>query len=330
MKFRSKNLLVTGGAGFIGSNFINYLLKKYNEISIYNLDLLTYAGNLDNTSNFINNPKYIFIKGDICDKTIVQNIFDKYKIDGVINFAAESHVDNSINNPEKFIRTNVNGVFNLLSCAYTNWMNKPFEIKSEYRNSRFHQISTDEVYGSVLNGSFDEESPYQPNSPYSASKASADMIVRSFNKTYGLNTSISICSNNFGKNQHKEKFIPTIIENLINNKPIPVYGNGENIRDWICVKDHCEAIDKLFNKSEIGSTYNVGGNNEISNMNLINITYNILSNFKKIDKKIEFIKDRFGHDFRYSLNTQKIKDDLNWTPQSNFKIELENYIKELL
>ena len=186
MKFRSKNLLVTGGAGFIGSNFINYLFKKYNEINIYNLDLLTYAGNLDNTSNFINNPKYTFIKGDICDKTIVQNIFDKYKIDGVINFAAESHVDNSINNPEKFIRTNINGVFNLLSCAYTNWMNKPFEIKKEYRNSRFHQISTDEVYGSILKGSFDEESSYQPNSPYSASKASADMIIRSFNKTYGL------------------------------------------------------------------------------------------------------------------------------------------------
>ena len=330
MKFRSKNLLVTGGAGFIGSNFINYLLKKYNEINIYNLDLLTYAGNLDNTSNFINNPKYLFINGDICDKTIVQNIFDKYKIDGVINFAAESHVDNSINNPEKFIRTNINGVFNLLSCAYTSWMNKPFEIKKEYRNSRFHQISTDEVYGSILKGSFNEESPYQPNSPYSASKASADMIVRSFNKTYGLNTSISICSNNFGKNQHKEKFIPTVIENLINNKPIPVYGNGENIRDWISVYDHCSAIDILFNKSDFGSTYNVGGNNELSNINLINIVFEILKKYKNINKNIEFVNDRFGHDFRYSLNIKKIKNDLNWFPGTNFKIQLENYIKELL
>ena len=211
MKFRSKNLLVTGGAGFIGSNFINYFFKKYNSTNIINLDLLTYAGNLDNLNNISNNPSYTFIHGDICDKKLVDDIFLKYKIDGVINFAAETHVDNSIKKPDIFIKTNINGVFNILQIAYKYWMNKPFKIDTGFELARFHQISTDEVYGSIESGSFTENSRYSPNSPYSASKASADMLVRSFNKTYGLNTTISICSNNFGPNQNAEKFIPKII-----------------------------------------------------------------------------------------------------------------------
>ena len=266
MKFSSKNLLVTGGAGFIGSNFICYLLDKYSDINIINLDLLTYAGNLKNLKTIQDNKRYKFIQGDICDEKLLENIFSEFNIDGVINFAAESHVDNSIIKPEIFIKTNVNGVFNLLNCAYNYWIDKPFKVKKGFELARFHQISTDEVYGTIDKGSFTEENKYAPNSPYSASKASADLIVRSFNKTYGLNTTISVSSNNFGMNQNKEKFIPKIINRLKNNESIPVYGNGENIRDWIFVNDHCIAIDLIFNNSDSGSTYNVGGNNELSNM----------------------------------------------------------------
>ena len=284
MKFRSKNLLVTGGAGFIGSNFINYLLKKYDSLKIYNLDLLTYAGNLENTNLFKENPNYFFIKGDISNEGLVQSLFDEYEIDGVINFAAESHVDNSIVNPEVFIKTNINGVFNLLNISYKNWMSSNFKLKNKFKHSRFHQISTDEVYGSIIDGSFSEKSQYRPNSPYSASKASADMLVRRFNKTFGLNTTISVCSNNYGKNQNKEKFIPTIINSLINGKSIPVYGDGLNVRDWINVKDHCEAIEKVFNNSSSGETYNVGANNEISNLELIDKIYFDLKKKFKIEK----------------------------------------------
>ena len=324
MKFRSKNLLVTGGAGFIGSNFINYLLKKYDSLKIYNLDLLTYAGNLENTNLFKENPNYFFIKGDISNEGLVQSLFDEYEIDGVINFAAESHVDNSILNPEVFIKTNINGVFNLLNISYKNWMSSNFKLKNKFKHSRFHQISTDEVYGSIIDGSFSEKSQYRPNSPYSASKASADMLVRSFNKTFGLNTTISVCSNNYGKNQNKEKFIPTIINSLINGKSIPVYGDGLNVRDWINVKDHCEAIEKVFNNSSSGETYNVGANNEISNLELIDKIYFDLKKKFKIEKKIKFIDDRFGHDRRYSLSTSKIFNDLNW--EAKYKMEIDEIL----
>tara|TARA_B100002052_G_scaffold238237_1_gene222027 strand:- start:33482 stop:34456 length:975 start_codon:yes stop_codon:yes gene_type:complete len=324
MKFRSKDLLVTGGAGFIGSNFINYLLKKYDSLKIYNLDLLTYAGNLENTNLFKDNPNYFFIKGDISNEGLVQSLFDEYEIDGVINFAAESHVDNSIVNPEVFIKTNINGVFNLLNISYKNWMSSNFKLKNKFKHSRFHQISTDEVYGSIIDGSFSEKSQYRPNSPYSASKASADMLVRSFNKTFGLNTTISVCSNNYGKNQNKEKFIPTIINSLINGKSIPVYGDGLNVRDWINVKDHCEAIEKVFNNSSSGETYNVGANNEISNLELIDKIYFDLKKKFKIEKKIKFIDDRFGHDRRYSLSTSKIFNDLNW--EAKYKMEIDEIL----
>ena len=328
MKFISKNLLVTGGAGFIGSNFINYFLNKYNDTKVINLDLLTYAGDLDNLKNIKNNSRYKFVHGDICDKELVDQIFLEHKIDGVINFAAETHVDNSILNPDIFIKTNINGVFNLLNIAYKFWMDNPFKVKEKFKLARFHQISTDEVYGSIEEGSFSEQSKYSPNSPYSASKASADMIVRSFHKTYGMNTTVSISSNNFGPNQNNEKFIPKIIKFLRSNKPVPVYGNGTNIRDWIYVDDHCKLIDIIFNKSVSGQTYNIGGENELTNLKLIDSIFEILNNSKEYnyDKKINFIIDRYGHDKRYSLNIEKIKKDFDWKTNSHFIKNLKNII----
>ena len=329
MKFRSKNLLVTGGAGFIGSNFINYFLNKYCDTKIINLDLLTYAGTLDNLRYVESNPRHIFVHGDISNEKLVDEIFNKYKIDGVINFAAETHVDNSILNPDVFIKTNIYGVFNLLNIAYKYWMKTPFKRRKGHELSRFHQISTDEIYGSITKGSFDEESSYNPNSPYSSSKASADMLVRSFNKTYGLNTTISICSNNFGPNQNIEKFIPKVINCLLNDKLIPVYGNGKNIRDWIYVKDHCIAIDKIFNKSESGEKYNVGGKFEKTNLELIDIIQNLMSKDYKIEKKIEFVQDRFGHDYRYSLNLNKLENNLSHKIKCNFVKSMKEYILTL-
>ena len=326
MKFKCKNLLITGGAGFIGSNFINYFLSKYNDTNIINLDLLTYAGNLENTSSFSSNPNYKFIKGDICDPVLVKEIFNHYKIDGVINFAAESHVDNSIKNPDIFIKTNIEGVFNLLNVCYKKWMDGPFNPKSNNKGFRFHQISTDEVYGSIKNGSFTEKSKYSPNSPYSASKASADMLVRSYNKTYGLNTTTSISSNNFGPNQNNEKFIPKVIESLRNSKPIPVYGDGLNIRDWIYVEDHCKAIDIIFRNSTDGNVYNVGGKNELTNLELIHLISKIIKTKTKAKKIINFVKDRYGHDKRYSLNIDKIEKDFNWKPTNKIEDYLSNQI----
>ena len=320
MNFRANNLLVTGGAGFIGSNFIEYILEKYQKINVFNLDLLTYAGNLKNTSQFCDNPRYTFIQGNICDYSLLKKLFSENKIDGVINFAAESHVDNSITNPEKFIETNINGVFNLLTVCSETWMNSPFNVKSEYLEARFHQISTDEVYGSIMKGSFNEESNYNPNSPYSATKASADLLIRSFNKTYGLNTTISLCSNNFGPNQHKEKLIPKVIDLIKNNNAVKLYGDGTNIREWVYVKDHCTAIDKVFNFSKVGEKYNIGSGFEISNIDLIKYIYSL----SKTEEKIIFVEDRFGHDFRYSLNSSKIKKDFDWKTKFNLFDYLSN------
>ena len=330
MKFNSNNLLVTGGAGFIGSNFINYFLDKYDDTNIINLDLLTYAGDLNNLKNVEKNSRYKFIHGDICDKKLLENIFLKNQIDGVINFAAETHVDNSIVNPDAFIKTNINGVFNLLNIAYRFWMSKPFNVKKNFKLAKFHQISTDEVYGSIDKGSFNEKSNYSPNSPYSASKASADMIIRSFNKTFGLNTSISISSNNFGPNQNAEKFIPKVINSIINNEPIIIYGDGMNVRDWIYVNNHCKAIDIIYNRSESGKIYNIGGENEITNLALVDIIYYVINNNIKKIKKLKFIKDRYGHDRRYSLNIQRIKNDFNWKTSSNFEEDLAKYIIQLI
>lgn len=326
MSLISKNLLVTGGAGFIGSNFIQYMLGKYDDLRIVNLDALTYAGNLDNLKSVESSDSYKFIHGDICDKDLVEEVFLKNQIDGVINFAAETHVDNSIVSPDVFIKTNVNGVFNLLNIAYRFWMEKPFSIKPQFNLARFHQISTDEIYGSIDKGSFTEKSCYAPNSPYSASKASADMLVRSFNKTYGLNTTVSVSSNNFGINQNQEKFIPTIIHSIIENNPIPVYGDGKNIRDWIAVEDHCRAIDLVFNNSKSGEIYNIAGENELTNLQIIDkisaIVEQISPSLSKKEIKTEFIKDRYGHDKRYSLSMDKLKNQLNWRNSENFEDSL--------
>ncbi len=324
LKFRCNNLLVTGGSGFIGSNFINYVLNKYNEVKIYNLDDLTYAGDKSNTNAFKENRRYNFIKGNICDSNLLHEIFKKYKIDGVINFAAESHVDNSIENPNIFVNTNILGVFELLKAACNFWMDKNYDYKEEFKNSRFHQISTDEVYGSIDVGSFTEADKYKPNSPYSASKASADMLVRSFNKTYGLNTTVSISSNNFGINQNDEKLIPKILNCLKTNSEIPIYGNGSNSRDWIFVEDNCSAIDLIFNCAKSGEEYNIASGNELTNLELVSL----ISEIMLIEYKINFVSDRLGHDFRYSLNTEKIKKDLGWFPTNEFKISLKNYINQ--
>lgn len=319
MKFRSKNLLITGGAGFIGSNFINYILKKYKNIKIINLDKLTYAGNIRNTNDFIDNPNYKFIKGDICDLTLLNEIFFDNKIDGVINFAAESHVDNSIENPKVFVDTNVIGVFSLLNISYKYWFKSPFHIKDDFSHARFHQISTDEIYGSIKLGSFDESSKMNPSSPYSGSKAAADMMVNSFHKTYGMNVTTSICSNNYGNNQHAEKLIPKILDSINKYSSVKIYGDGSNVRNWINVEDHCRAIEIIYNKANSGQKFNVGGKSELSNLELVNLLYEIY------DKKpvIEFVKDRHGHDFRYSINYKKISSKLGWQP----KIDLYNFYK---
>jgi len=330
-----KSILVTGGAGFIGSNFILYILNKYPKYRVINLDLLTYAGNLDNLSDIKNDDRYTFIKGDICDEELVQRIFEDYDIKNVVHFAAESHVDNSIADPKKFIKTNVEGTFTLLNQAYKNWMEKPFKYKDNYENSLFLHISTDEVYGSIINGAFTENSSYAPNSPYSASKASSDLIVRSYNKTYGLNTIITNCSNNFGPRQHSEKFIPTIIKNALKGTRIPVYGNGKNVRDWLYVMDHCIALDLIIHKARSGTRYNIGGDNELENIELVELICTTLDEIlpKQTSYKelISFVEDRYGHDKRYAINNAKIQVELGWKPSMSFKeylsFTIQGYIK---
>ena len=309
-----KNVLITGGSGFIGSNFLKLILQKYPNTNFVNLDLLTYASNKKNTESFKDFNNYFFYKGDICDFDFVSKIFVKHNIDALINFAAESHVDNSIINPHLFIKTNVLGTHNLLKISFKHWMKSPHIHKTDYKNSRFHQISTDEVYGSISHGSFKESSNYSPNSPYSASKASADMLVRSYHKTYGLNTTITLSSNNYGPGQHDEKFIPTIIKSLLSDKEIPLYGSGDNVRDWIFVEENCKAIEMVFKNGISGESYNVGAKNELTNNDLINKIYEIYSTNKDYPDrklKIKFVNDRFGHDFRYSLDISKIKE-LGW------------------
>jgi len=329
------NVLVTGGAGFIGSNFIPYFLEKYQTYNIINLDLLTYAGNLENLKECENNPRYKFIKGDICNRELLEYIFKEYDIKGVIHFAAESHVDNSIKNPSVFIQTNVNGTFTLLDVAYKYWMDESFNYKDKYKNCRFHHISTDEVYGSLNEiGLFTENTPYAPNSPYSASKASSDMIIRSYKETYGLNTVITNCSNNYGPKQHDEKLIPTIIRKALANETIPIYGDGENIRDWLYVLDHCKGIDLVYHNGEKGEVYNIGGRNERTNLQIVNTICEILDkkypiknnlklktqNSKLFSYKslITFVDDRAGHDRRYAIDATKLENKLGWKADENF------------
>ena len=324
-----KTILVTGCAGFIGSNFVPYFIDKYEEYNIVNLDLLTYAGNLENLKEIENHPRYKFIKGDICNRELVEFIFDEYDVRGVIHFAAESHVDNSIKNPGVFIETNVNGTFTLLDVAKNKWMEKPFIYKKDYKGCRFHHISTDEVYGTLNETDlFTEDTPYAPNSPYSASKASSDMIVRSYQETYGLNTVITNCSNNYGPKQHDEKLIPTIIRKALAGKAIPIYGDGKNIRDWLYVLDHCKGIDLVYHTGKEANVYNIGGRNERTNLQIVDAITSILDEKvppkKSIGKEsykelITFVEDRAGHDRRYAIDATKLEIELGWKADENFE-----------
>jgi dTDP-glucose 4,6-dehydratase len=319
-----KSILLTGTAGFIGSNFVPYFLEKYPEYHLVNLDLLTYAGNLENLKECEGNPRYKFIKGDICNRELVEFIFNEYDIQGVIHFAAESHVDNSIKNPGVFVQTNVVGTHTLIDIAYRYWMQKPFVYKSGYENCRFHHISTDEVYGTLGDtGLFTEETPYAPNSPYSASKASSDMIVRSYHHTYGMDTVITNCSNNYGPKQHDEKLIPTIIRNALKGNPIPIYGDGKNIRDWLYVLDHCKGIDIVYHTGKSGEVYNIGGRNERTNLQIADRICTLLD--EKVPKEksykelITFVEDRAGHDRRYAIDATKLENELGWKADENFE-----------
>ena len=325
------NVLITGGAGFIGSHVVRLFVTNYPQYQIYNLDVLSYAGSLDNLTDLKNNENYIFIEGDICDNELIKNIFKKYKISRVIHLAAESHVDRSIVDPFSFAQTNVMGTLNLLQVAKEYWQNN-------YVNKLFYHISTDEVYGSLgQDGLFSENSKYDPHSPYAASKASSDHFVRSYKDTYDLPIIISNCSNNFGPNQFTEKLIPLVVNNIIHNKPIPVYGNGENIRDWIFVDDHVRAIDLIFHKGETGETYNIGGSNEMRNIDLINelitTTDSLLGRPEGTSiKLLKYVTDRPGHDFRYAIDSSKLNNQLGWKSSDNFIENIEKtvswYIKQ--
>ena len=320
----AKSILVTGGAGFIGSNFVPYFAKKYPEYRIFNLDKLTYAANLDNLAECRDMPNYKFIQGDICDANLVDAIFQDCDIRGVIHFAAESHVDNSITGPRTFINTNVMGTTNLLESARGHWMDAPHRVKPGHESDRFHHISTDEVYGALgSTGLFTETTPYDPSSPYSASKAASDHLVSAWHRTFGLNTTISNCSNNYGPKQHPEKLIPKIIQNCVNWQPIPIYGRGENVRDWLYVLDHARAIDLIFHNGRGGQTYNIGGHNERTNMQIVNTICAIMD--KKMPRQsgkysdlITFVADRPGHDLRYAIDASKLECELGWRANETF------------
>lgn len=321
-----KNILITGGAGFIGSNFIPYFIEINKDVHAINLDLLTYAGNLNNLKEVESNPRYTFVKGDICDRQLVESLFEKHNISGVIHFAAESHVDNSISGPEAFIRTNINGTFTLLDVARKSWMNAPFETKEGKQSNRFLHVSTDEVYGTLgKEGLFKETTPYAPNSPYSASKASSDLLVRSYFHTYGMNVVTTNCSNNYGPKQHNEKLIPTIIRKALSSQPIPIYGDGLNVRDWLYVLDHAKGIDLTFRKGVSGETYNIGGRNERTNLQIVDTICSILDskrpskNGKSYKEQITFVKDRAGHDKRYAIDASKLENELGWRAEENFE-----------
>lgn len=337
------NILVTGGAGFIGSNFIPYFLERHPGYQVVNLDILSYAGDLHNLREIEDSPRYRFIQGDICNRDLVDEIFAGYDIKGVIHFAAESHVDNSIAGPDIFIKTNINGTFNLLDAARRHWMDAPHCLREGYDQCRFHHISTDEVYGSLgETGLFTEATAYAPNSPYSASKASSDLIARSYFHTYGLNVVTSNCSNNYGPKQHAEKLIPTIIRNALAAAPIPVYGDGRNIRDWLYVLDHCKGIDLVFHKGRSGESYNIGGRNERENLYIVRTICGILdelapqvkdnAGLKSYYDLVTFVTDRPGHDRRYAIDAGKLESELGWKAEEDFESGIlktvEWYLKE--
>ena len=324
-----KTLLITGGAGFIGSHVVRKMVNKYPNTQLVNLDALTYAGNLDNVSDVANASNYTFVQGDIIDANFVNTLFEKYRFDGVVHLAAESHVDNSIENPLDFAQTNVIGTLNLLEAARNQW-------KDDMANKRFYHISTDEVFGSLgKEGAFTEETAYDPRSPYSASKAASDHFIRAYFHTYDLPVVLSNCSNNYGPAQYPEKLIPLFIKNIVENKPLPVYGKGENIRDWLYVEDHAEAIDLVLHQGKIGETYAIGGNNEIRNIDivytLIEVTDRLLGRPKGTSLDlISYVVDRLGHDFRYAIDASKIKNELGWKPMTHFEEAIEKTVKSFL
>ncbi|MGY3805158.1 dTDP-glucose 4,6-dehydratase [Pigmentibacter ruber] len=318
--FSMKNVLVTGSAGFIGCNFVRNLLNNNDEIKVISLDKLTYAGNLKNLENLPNIHNHLFIQGDICNQALIEKLIEQYKINCIIHFAAESHVDRSITGPSEFIQTNIFGTFSLLEAARKKWLD---EYKWDKNICRFHHISTDEVFGTLneLDPPFSETTAYAPNSPYSASKAGSDHLVRAYFHTYSLPVTTSNCSNNYGPYQHKEKLIPTVIKSCLSNNFIPVYGDGSNIRDWLYVLDHCLAIEQIIKNGKIGETYNIGGKNEVKNLNLVykicDLLNEILPRDKDYKKLVTFVTDRPGHDWRYAINNAKIQTELNWNPVYN-------------
>ncbi|MDP4090750.1 MAG: dTDP-glucose 4,6-dehydratase [Bacillota bacterium] len=322
-----KTYLVTGGAGFIGSNFVHYMLEKYSDVKIINLDKLTYAGNLENLKAVENNPNYIFVQGDICDKDLADRLFEEYDFDYVVNFAAESHVDRSIREPEVFAMTNVLGTVTLLNAAKKAW-----ETGTGYKEGKkYLQVSTDEVYGSLgSEGYFMETTPLDPHSPYSSSKAGADFMVKAYADTFKMPVNITRCSNNYGPYQFPEKLIPLLINNCIKHKDIPVYGDGMNIRDWLYVEDHCKAIDMVINRGKVGEVYNVGGHNERTNIRIVKTVIDYLN--KNVDSLItealiKYVEDRKGHDRRYGIDPSKIKEELGWYPETTFEVGIEKTIK---
>ena len=325
-----RNILITGGAGFIGSHVVRLFVNKYPDYRIVNLDALTYAGNLENLKDVKNCPNYVFVKGDICDYELVTKVFDDYQIDGVVHLAAESHVDRSITDPFSFARTNIMGTLTLLQAAKQHWIANP---EPEKRNLFYH-ISTDEVYGALqMDGTFfTENTKYDPHSPYSASKASSDHFVRAFHDTYGLPTVISNCSNNYGPYQYPEKLIPLFLNNIRKGLPLPVYGKGENVRDWLYVEDHARAIDLIFHKGKVGDTYNIGGFNEWKNIDLIKtmiaVADRVLGNPEGHSLGlITFVTDRAGHDLRYAIDSSKLHGELGWEPSLQFEEGIEKTVR---
>ena len=323
-----KTYLVTGGAGFIGSNFVIYMLNKYSDVKIINVDKLTYAGNLENLKSVESNPNYVFVQADICDKEAIQSLFDQYDIDYVVNFAAESHVDRSITNPEIFVQTNVLGTVNLLNIAKNAWAVGDDQYKD---GVKFMQVSTDEVYGSLgAEGFFMETTPLDPHSPYSSSKASADLFVKAYSDTYKLPVNITRCSNNYGPYQFPEKLIPLMINNTLQHKELPIYGDGMQIRDWLYVEDHCKAIDMVVRGGKLGEVYNVGGHNERPNIVIVNTILEYVK--QNVDPAVgehmmKHVADRKGHDRRYGIDPEKIKRDLGWYPETTFEVGIKKTIQ---